>query len=84
MFAASLEFAGVYCSNRPAEPCGFYPALLGCWFPGPNFQANSLAVLAAICDKMQLGSLRWIIQLRLPERRLVADSLRKSRRDFGS
>jgi len=27
--------------------------------PGPNFQANRLA---AICDKMQLGSLRWIIQ----------------------
>ena len=37
-------------------------ALLGRWFPGPNFQANRLSVLAAICDKMQYGSLRWIIQ----------------------
>ena len=37
-------------------------ALLGRWFPGPNFQANRLSVLAAICDKMQFGSLRWILQ----------------------
>jgi len=28
-------------------------ALLGRWFPGPNFQANRLSVLAAICEKMQ-------------------------------
>jgi hypothetical protein len=41
---------------------------VGCrWFRGPNFQANRLSVLAAICDKMQFGSLRWILQLRLPE-----------------
>ena len=42
-------------------------ALLGRWCLGPNFRANRLSVLAAICDKMQYGSMRWIIQYRLPE-----------------
>ena len=32
------------------------------WFPGPNFQVNRLSVLAAICDNMQFGPLRWILQ----------------------
>jgi hypothetical protein len=59
--------------RQPLRPKGaandssLYLALLGRWFPGPNFQANRLSVLAAICDKMQFGSLRWILQLRLPE-----------------
>ncbi|KAH2777186.1 hypothetical protein KXW38_009457 [Aspergillus fumigatus] len=45
-----------------ASVSSLYLALLGRWFRGPNFQANRLSVLAAICDKMQYGSLRWIIQ----------------------
>ncbi len=45
-----------------ANASSLYLALLGRWFRGPNFQANRLSVLAAICDKMQYGSLRWIIQ----------------------
>ena len=45
-----------------ASVSALYLALLGRWFRGPNFQANRLSVLAAICDKMQYGSLRWIIQ----------------------
>jgi hypothetical protein len=44
--------------GESANASSLYLALLGRWFPGPNFQANRLSVLAAICDKMQLGSLR--------------------------
>jgi hypothetical protein len=62
MFAGSLEFSGSPHPDRPHAPCVLYPALLGRWFRGPNFQANRLSVLAATCDKMQYGSLRWIIQ----------------------
>jgi hypothetical protein len=62
MLAMSLKLAAVSYPNRPRAPCVLYPALLGRWFPGANFQANRLSVLAAICDKMQFGSLRWILQ----------------------
>src|ERR1700752_2424640 len=40
------------CADNPLRPKGaandssLYLALLGRWFPGPNFQANRLSVLA--------------------------------------
>lgn len=54
-------------NNRPTEPhiAAFYLAIVrsspcspGRWFPRPNLQAKRLSALAAICDKMQFGSLR--------------------------
>jgi len=39
MFAASSEFADVSSPNRPAAPCGFYPALVGRGSPAAIFRA---------------------------------------------
>jgi hypothetical protein len=49
-------------SGEFANASSLYLAVVGRSFPGPNFQANRLSVFAAICDKMQFGSLPWILQ----------------------
>jgi len=49
-------------SGEFANASSLYLAVVGRSLPGPNFQANRLSVFAAICDKMQFGSLPWILQ----------------------